>query len=113
MWYERTLPARTRVFSNTGLIMSRILLKGSRRYHDSPSAAIAPTDDTRMLHGTCCPEPVCCDSDGLVTKLRLKSPSKTEPRRSERIFVTRRAAERPQPRSFQTEHLYRSHGHRF
>src|SRR5437870_8319234 len=27
---------------------------------------------------------------GLVTKLRLKPPSKTEPRRSERIFVTRR-----------------------
>src|SRR5438876_5146321 len=27
---------------------------------------------------------------GAVTKLRLKPPSKTEPRRSERIFVTRR-----------------------
>src|SRR5437870_1947411 len=68
MWYERTLPARTRVFSNTGLIISRILLRGSRRYHDGSKCGNRPKP---TLHG--CYKCGCCakDRDATIYAMHL------------------------------------------
>src|SRR6266545_4193368 len=48
---------------------------------------------------------------GLVTKLRLKPPSKTEPRRSERIFVTRRPFGPQLRQLLKPKNLSQSHRH--